>query len=59
VITSIQYGKVKIKVLSRTGHEDPERKLYSYFNLGAKWGWVVNAPPLTVLPPVKKAVPTV
>jgi hypothetical protein len=32
----------------RTGHEGPEGELrhnYSFFNLGARWGWVVSVTP--------------
>ena len=36
------------KVHPRTGHECPE--LYSFFNLGARWGWVVNDNPWTLYP---------
>jgi hypothetical protein len=45
--------KGKGKVLPRTGHEDPEgEKMYNYsfFNLGARWGWVVNATPQPLYP---------
>ena len=42
--------KGKGKVHPRPGHEGPEGsvdvELYSFFNLGARWGWVVNATPL-------------
>jgi hypothetical protein len=34
-------GRGKGKVYPRTGHE--EVYFYSFLNLGAKWGWVVNA----------------
>jgi len=41
--------KGKGKVRSVTGHEGPEGgvevQLYSFLNLGARWGWVVNATP--------------
>ena len=50
---------VSIHFHSRTDHERPdggeETKLYSFFNLGARWGWVVNA----ALPPRKDPAPTV
>jgi hypothetical protein len=40
---------IEDKVHARTGHEGSERdyktQLYSYFNLGARWGLVVNATP--------------
>ena len=33
-----------VKFHPRTGHEDPEgEQVYSFFNLGARWGLVVNA----------------
>jgi hypothetical protein len=43
----------KIKFHPRRSHEDPgggggggvEVMLYSFFNLGARWGWMVNATP--------------
>ena len=35
--------KVKVKVHPITSHESPE--LYSFLNLGARWGWVVNTTP--------------
>jgi hypothetical protein len=41
------------KVQPITGAEEPEgeqRCLYFFFNLGARWGWVVNATYTTVLP---------
>ena len=43
-------GKGKGKVHPRTGHEVSEGEWrevyrYSFFNLGAGWGWVVNAMP--------------
>jgi hypothetical protein len=41
-------GKVNSKILPRTGHEGPEGITgISFFNLGARWGWVVNATPQT------------
>jgi hypothetical protein len=39
----------KGKVRPRTSHEGPEGEqlyLYSFFNLGARWGWVVTTPRL-------------
>jgi hypothetical protein len=40
-------GKGKGKILPRTGHKGPEGekmcKLYSFFNLGFRLGWVFNA----------------
>jgi len=39
-------SKGKGKVHPITGHESPEEDrgiIYSFFNLGAGWGWVVNA----------------
>ena len=45
----------------RTGHEGPdaggggaEVEFYSFFNLGARWGWVVNATPR---PPYRRESP--
>ena len=58
-------GKGKGKVQPRTGHEDPEGggevELYSFFNLGARLGWVVNvtARPLYPSPLGEDPVPTV
>ena len=44
----------KIKFTPRTGHEGTqggvEVQLYSFFNLGARWGWVVNATPRPLYP---------
>ena len=37
------YYKVKGKTRPRTGHEGPEVQLYSFFNLGTRWGWEVKA----------------
>ena len=38
----------------RTGHEKPRRAveviLYSFFNLGVRWGWVVNGTPRLLYP---------
>jgi len=44
------YGKGKVH--SRTGYKDPEGEvqLYSFFNLSAKWGWVVIATPQPLYP---------
>jgi len=36
-----------------------EAQLYSFFNLGARWGWVVNATPRPLYPPQRDPVPTV
>jgi hypothetical protein len=36
-----------------------EVQLYSFFNIGAKWGWAVNATPRPLNPQEKDAVPTV
>jgi hypothetical protein len=35
----------KGKVHPRTGHESSEGGIYSFFNLGVRWGWVVNVTP--------------
>jgi hypothetical protein len=35
--------QVKGKVHPKKGHEFPELQLYCFFNLGSRWGWVVNA----------------
>jgi len=45
-----EFVSVKLggKVHPRTSHEGPEGGvvyLYSFFNLGARWSWVVNATP--------------
>jgi len=43
-----------LDVQPRTSHEGPEGEadvyLYSFFNLGARWGWVVNATPRLLYP---------
>jgi hypothetical protein len=41
---------------SRTGHEV---YLYSFFNLGTRWGWVVNSTPRPLYPQETNPVPTV
>ena len=50
---------VKVKV--RLTLDKPQKpkggvkvQLYSFFNLGARWGWVVNVTPLAVLLPGKR-----
>ena len=36
---------IQDKVHTRTGHEGPEVPLYSFFNLGARWGgWSTPRP---------------
>jgi hypothetical protein len=35
----------KYKIYPRKAHENPEGYIYSYFNLGTRWGWVANATP--------------
>ena len=48
-----------------TGHEGPERErerrgiAYSFSNLGARWGWVVNAKPRMLYPRERHLVPIV
>jgi hypothetical protein len=42
--------KVKDKFCPRIGHEGPEVKLYTFFNLGARWRMVVNATPRPLYP---------
>ena len=44
------YVKVKVKVHPRTGHGGVEVYLYSFFNLGARLGWVVSAMPRPLYP---------
>jgi hypothetical protein len=34
-------------------------ELYSFFNLGARWGWVVNAMPQSLYPRERDLVPIV
>jgi len=44
---------VRVYFIPRTGHEDPEEsrgKLYFFFNLGARLGWVVSATPWPFCP---------
>jgi hypothetical protein len=36
-----------------------EVQLYSFFNLGARWGWVVNATPRQLYTRERDPVPTV
>jgi hypothetical protein len=45
-----------VKFPPRTGHEEPEGK-YSFFNLGVKCGWVVNATPRPLYPRGKTRYP--
>jgi len=54
-------GKVKGKVHPRTRHKGPEGVEYSYsfFNLGARWGWVVNATPRPLSPRERDPLPIV
>jgi hypothetical protein len=42
--------KGKSKVHPRTGHEGPEGEYYSFCNLGARCGWVVDATPRPLYP---------
>ena len=53
-VVSFTAGKGKGKVHPRTGHEGPEGgievQLYSFLNLGARWGCVVNATPRSLYP---------
>jgi hypothetical protein len=53
----------KRKFHPRTGHKGPEGGLrYSctlFFNLGARWGWVVNATPCLLYPRERDPVPIV
>jgi hypothetical protein len=52
--SKIQPTKIRCWVHPRTGHEGPEGGvevyLYSFFNLEATWGWVVNATPRPLYP---------
>jgi hypothetical protein len=52
--TDIQTCKQKVNVHPRIGHEGPvgrvEVWLYSLFNLGGRWWWVVNATPWPLYP---------
>ena len=49
---TIVKGKNKGKAHPRTNHEGPEGgvevQLYSFLNLGARWGWVVSTTPRPV-----------
>jgi hypothetical protein len=42
---SVKKGKVR----PRTGHKGPEEgievQLHAFLNLGARWGWMINATP--------------
>jgi hypothetical protein len=53
--------KVKDKIEPRTGHEGPVGELryspYPFFNLSARWGWVVNATPRPLYPSGKTQYP--
>jgi hypothetical protein len=40
-------------------HRGVEVQLYSFFNLGAKWGWVVKATPRPFYPQARDSVPIV
>jgi hypothetical protein len=53
VLLCVFHCKGKGKVHPRTGHEGLEGSRdipYSYFNLSAKWGWVVIATPRPLYP---------
>jgi len=54
---------VTSEVHPTTGHEGPEGRvevyLYSFLNLGAGCGWVVNAMPRPLFTPGKDPVPIV
>jgi len=44
-------GKGKVKVHPRTGHENTVvMYLYSFFNLSARWGQIINATSRPVYP---------
>ena len=48
-------GKVKVKITlehAMKAQMGADVKIYSSFNLGARWRWVVNATPPPALPPV-------
>ena len=51
-------GESNGKIYPRTGHERPkggvEVQLYSFFNLGTKWGWVFSSKPRPLYPPRKR-----
>jgi len=55
--------KVRGKAHPRTGHEDreggAEAYLYSFFNLNAKLGWVVNTTPWSLYTREREPVPIV
>ena len=64
-VTSVSYSipnteHVKnVKVHPIPGHESPvEVQLYSFFNLGARCGWVVSATPRPLLPPGNTRYPS-
>jgi hypothetical protein len=54
---SIYICKVKFAVEQARG--GTEVLLYSFFNLGARWGWVVNATPRSLYPRERDPVPIV
>ena len=59
---SVNNNKVKVKVTleqATKAQRGSRLLLYSSFNLGARWGWVVNATPPAALPPGKDPVPIV
>jgi hypothetical protein len=44
-------GKVKVTLeQAMKAQRGVEVKLYSFLNLGARWGWVVNATPRPLYP---------
>jgi len=57
-------GKVKVRVKftieqATKAHRWSRVKLYSFFNLGTIWGWVVNATPRPLYPRERDPVPIV
>jgi len=61
--SSYTVQKGKDKVCPITGHEDPEGEaevqFYTFFNLGTRWGWVVNATSWPLYSQERDLVPTV
>ena len=58
----VQVGYIKVKVTLEQATKAQRWSrgiLYSFFNLGAQWGWAVNATPRPLYPRERDPVPVV
>jgi hypothetical protein len=55
----VLFALKKRKGHPKTGHEGRQVQLYSSFNLGTRWRWVVKATPRTLYPREKDPIPFV